>query len=338
MGKQNRSENAHQIPSQGEEPSRQPLVSIGLPVYNSSRWIENSIRSFLSQSYQNFELIISDNFSTDSTPSICERFAAEDSRIRYSRNETNIGLIPNHNLVVKYARGEYFIWGSYDDLHHPDSISSMVHAMQSRPELVLVYTRAESIDECDRISTENDVPVQLDEDRAGNRARALLSDFPPTETIFYGLMRRSAMLKTRLLPNCHGSDFIFLLQLVTLGKMSKIPTVLFYRRVHSNNVVTSQEHPWRFRADWSGKLIFPQWRILLENTKSTLRAELPIDEKLELLASVFHFSWKRRSLLKSELGFAWYYTKQRLRGKNPTLSSADSEQRRGRIQTNGLTF
>ena len=337
MGSSNKSGLAESLTDMNGDPGKQPLVSIGLPVYNGSRWIDDSIRSFVNQTYQNIELIICDNCSTDSTPSICETWAANDSRIRFFRNEKNIGLIPNHNLVFRHARGEYFVWGSYDDLHHAESISSMVAELQARPELVLVYTRAESIDEFGTISTEKEMHVPLNSDSVSTRAKSLLADFAPSETIFYGVMRREAMQKTSLLPNCFGADFIFLLQLVTLGKMDKIPRVLFYRRVHANNVITSQEQPWRFRSDWSGKLIFPQWRILTEGMKCALRAKISIGEKIRLLSTVVRFSWNRKSLLKTELGFAWYYTKQRLRGNNPTLSPADRQRHQEQIQSNGLT-
>ena len=85
-----------------------PRVSIGLPVYNGENFLAESIESLLGQSYEDFELIISDNASTDGTADICRRYAKQDSRIRYIRQPHNIGSAPNHNFVIEQARGELF--------------------------------------------------------------------------------------------------------------------------------------------------------------------------------------------------------------------------------------
>ena len=85
--------------------SRAPRLSIGLPVYNGQNYLAESIEALLGQSYEDFELIISDNASTDDTADICRRYEKQDSRIRYFRQERNIGGAPNHNFLVEQARG-----------------------------------------------------------------------------------------------------------------------------------------------------------------------------------------------------------------------------------------
>ena len=85
-------------------------VSIGLPVYNGEKYLEQALISILSQTYTDFELIISDNASTDRTQAICREYAAKDPRIRYYCNEENLGAAPNHNRVFELASGEYFKW------------------------------------------------------------------------------------------------------------------------------------------------------------------------------------------------------------------------------------
>src|SRR4029077_19838978 len=92
-------------------------VSIGLPVYNGENYIAESLEALLGQSYKDFELIISDNASTDGTGDICRRYEKQDSRLRYYRQPRNIGLAPNHNFVVEQSRGELFKWASNDDLY-----------------------------------------------------------------------------------------------------------------------------------------------------------------------------------------------------------------------------
>ena len=86
-------------------PAAGPLVSIGLPVRNGERQIAETVRSVLDQRADRFELVISDNASTDSTEEICRQFARSDARIRYHRQPQNIGLVPNFNSVLQVDRG-----------------------------------------------------------------------------------------------------------------------------------------------------------------------------------------------------------------------------------------
>src|SRR5712672_2829455 len=110
-----------------------PRLSIGLPVYNGENFLAESIEALLGQSYEDFELIISDNASTDGTPDICRRYAKQDSRIRYIRQPRNIGSAPNHNVVIERARGELFKHASHDDLYARDLLERCVAALDERP-------------------------------------------------------------------------------------------------------------------------------------------------------------------------------------------------------------
>ncbi len=96
--------------------SQEPLISIGLPVFNGSNFLAEAIESVLNQTYKNFELIISDNASTDSTPEICEKFASEDGRIQYYRNEKNLGAGANYDRCFHLSSGEFFKWIAHDDI------------------------------------------------------------------------------------------------------------------------------------------------------------------------------------------------------------------------------
>ena len=110
-----------------------PLVSIGLPVYNAERHLAKALDSLLAQDYESFELIVSDNASTDSTQEICTSYAKRDSRLRYHRAEHNMGAIWNFNRVFELATGEYFMWAAHDDLRDPRYVSACLAAMQSHP-------------------------------------------------------------------------------------------------------------------------------------------------------------------------------------------------------------
>src|SRR5947199_10486063 len=103
-----------------------PRVSIGIPVYNAENFLREAIESIRQQTFTDFEIVISDNCSTDRTPQICEEYAAKDRRIRYVRNATNLGAGFNHRRVAELARGEFFKWQSRDDLCHPTFLERCV--------------------------------------------------------------------------------------------------------------------------------------------------------------------------------------------------------------------
>ena len=99
---------------QSNEPAM-PRVSVGMPIFNSARFIRQAVDSVLGQLFTDFELIISDNASTDDTSVICQEYAMRDKRIRYFRQGENKGAHFNFNFVLAQARGEYFMWAAYDD-------------------------------------------------------------------------------------------------------------------------------------------------------------------------------------------------------------------------------
>ena len=94
-------------------------MTIGVPVYNGERFLAECLDSLLSQTYRGFILLISDNASTDSTEEICQRYVKADSRVRYHRNETNIGLYGNFNLLLRMVRTRYVKLASADDFWAP---------------------------------------------------------------------------------------------------------------------------------------------------------------------------------------------------------------------------
>ena len=112
--------------------TEQPLVTIGMCVFNCDRFLVKALDSLLSQEYKNFELIISDNASEDRTQEICLEYQARDPRIQYSRNETNMGAIFNGVKVINLARGKYFMFGSDHDLWHPSFITKRLEVIEDR--------------------------------------------------------------------------------------------------------------------------------------------------------------------------------------------------------------
>ena len=124
-----------------------PFVSIGLPVFNGEKYLESALDSLLSQDYPNFELIISDNASTDRTAQICARYAERDTRIRYYRNASNLGAEENFNHVFRLSRGDYFMWAAHDDLWHTTYVTRCLEGLMEDRNIVLCASTVQFIDE-----------------------------------------------------------------------------------------------------------------------------------------------------------------------------------------------
>lgn len=114
-------------------------VSVGMPVYNGEKHVAGAIRSFLDQEFTDFELIVSDNASTDRTGQIARDFAAQDSRIRYVRQSRNIGALANFTLVFEEARGEFFQWAAHDDLWRPFWLEDAFKVLRTDPEIGFAF-------------------------------------------------------------------------------------------------------------------------------------------------------------------------------------------------------
>lgn len=111
-------------------------ISIGLPIYNEERFIENRLKNILSQTYSDFEIIISDNASTDSTQLICDEFIKQDKRIKYFRQAKNQGWLLNFKNTLHYATGEYFIWTAADDLWESNFLEIILQQLESSKDIV----------------------------------------------------------------------------------------------------------------------------------------------------------------------------------------------------------
>jgi len=124
-----------------------PSVSIGMPIYNAEKFLRQALDALLGQTFGDFELIISDNGSTDGSEAICREYASKDSRIKYYKNETNLGAAKNFNRVFELSRGEYFKWASHDDICDPEYLERCVELLDRNPAVVLCYPKANTIDE-----------------------------------------------------------------------------------------------------------------------------------------------------------------------------------------------
>jgi glycosyltransferase involved in cell wall biosynthesis len=128
-----------------------PLVTVGIPTYNRSVWLKESIESVLAQTFQDFRILVSDNGSTDDTPEVVRSFG--DSRIDYRRLDHGIGMIGNFNRIFTLAESEYLVLLPDDDLLRPGHLEATLDVMTSYAGLGVVHTAFDVIDDTGRVLT-----------------------------------------------------------------------------------------------------------------------------------------------------------------------------------------
>jgi glycosyltransferase involved in cell wall biosynthesis len=231
--------------ARGSTASDLPRVSIGIPVYNGEEFLGEALDALLNQSYTNFELIISDNASTDRTADICERYQKRDSRIRYVRQPRNIGMIANHNFLVGEARGEFFKWASHDDLYAPNYLECCVTALDEHPSAVLAHSAGVLLNPAgERIGVISS-PEGTASPQAVERMRARL--FDGKGDWIYSVMRIATLRRTPLHPTYHGVEKTLITELALHGPFYQVPEESYFRRDHPY-----KQH--RATRDWSALL------------------------------------------------------------------------------------
>lgn len=216
---------------------KNPKVSIGLPVYNGEKFIKNALDSIMSQTYTNFELIISDNASTDLTQEICQEYAKNDKRIQYYRQTKNIGIYPNHKFVLSKSNSKYFLWIAADDLRHSTFLEKNVMFLENNEnyvgsisEIKFFHNLPDSWESMVKnIQPENftkGLDVQPICGTHSNRINTLLK--LRKESGFYAVYRTEILKKSVDVDEINLWAFQILFQIAKFGQTNVIDEVLMY--------------------------------------------------------------------------------------------------------------
>lgn len=212
-------------------------VSLSLPVFNGGNFIAQAIQSILDQDYEDFELIITDNASTDGTKEICKEFADRDRRIVYYRNDRNLGAAANFNRGFELSSGEYFKWCAHDDLISSNLIRDCVSALDENSEAVIAYPRLRRIKEDGAMTDydERELP-SMTEFSAALRFRTLINT-NGMDAAMFGLWRQNVLAETSLHQPYYGSDCALLAEMALLGTFVRVPSAVLYNRDHPTRSV-----------------------------------------------------------------------------------------------------
>ena len=269
-----------------------PCVSLGLPVFNGEKYLKQALDSILAQTYQDFEIIISDNASTDKTQQICLKYAAEQKRIHYYRNKENIGASKNYNRVFLLSSGNYFKWAAHDDVLAPEYLQKCVSVLENDSSIILCHSKTACIDEKGVVvadydeRTLNRVTSWIPHERFGD----LISQRNTCWAIM-GVMRASSLKKTALQGDYLDADRNLLAEIGLIGRIYEIPEHLFFRRKHPQSYTStyytkySLARDYRNQLTWwggtkkSSPIVLPHWKNCLEFFRSVNRVPLKFYER-----------------------------------------------------------
>ena len=217
------------------------LVSIGMPVFNDKPFLKKSIESIINQSYSHFEMILSDDCSTDGSAQICEEYVSKDPRIKYIRQEHNIGISRNMEFLLHQATGDYFMWAGNDDVWHSDFISLHIDALEKSPSAISAFCPYLFIDENDDILI---IPAPRDRsfESKSSLVRLLKLVYYWDDGFGYGMFRREKILKVKFpiwwwinKKRAYNNIYPTLFYYLSLGEYKHINgQPLWYNRLKSN--------------------------------------------------------------------------------------------------------
>jgi len=274
-----------------------------MTVFNAATFLTKAIESILSQDYENFELIISDNASEDGSSDICQKFVKHDKRIRYSRNTMNMGPIYNSQKAISRCSGDFIMTAADHDIYDPGFISCLLTFLQQDESIVLAYPLTTLIDQ-------NDRPIELMSDRIDTRCMDVCQRFSKViwescaMNMVYGLFRIAAFKEaTMKIDSTIGPDLVQMAKLSLIGAIAQIKKPLFFRRRNRDKEtvqqMTRRQVGWFFKSGI--KALVPWTTLAYEQIKVIRESNLSLREKELLLTDVKNcYRMRFGALMRSE--------------------------------------
>lgn len=215
-----------------------PKVSIGLPVYNGEKFLRNRLENLLSQTFTDFELIISNNASTDNTRSICEEYLKKDKRIRLFHQKKTIDAEKNFHFVLRQAIGDYFVWAAVDDILTIDFLQKHVDVLESNNNLVGSISKLKWFDELPQNFKNNTNDIKCRDDFNDTYVKPITGSFEQRVKCYFRFMQdmsvyavyRTYALQKGIFPNqVFAFSATTILNALKYGDLHVVDEVLFYK-------------------------------------------------------------------------------------------------------------
>jgi len=281
-----------------------PTVSIGMPIHNGGIWLADSIESILNQTYSDLELVITDNASTDNSEEICRSYAAQDSRVRYIRHNTNIGGPNNYNSAFHHTSSPYFKWASCNDICQKEMIERCIEVLLARKDVVLSYPKTRLLLEETNTTEDYEDNLDLQDESACSRFKKLLQKIRLNNAM-NGIFRSEVLKNTPLMKLHVAEDINLMAELTLYGKFVEIPEYLFYRRMGSNadrKTMTKEEIFDHYDPNKLDGMYFQRWKINADYFSAAYRSPISINEKLCVYRYLLRvLNWDKRALFNDLL-------------------------------------
>lgn len=276
---------------------KRPLVSVGVPVFNGEATIRNAIDSLLAQTYPHIEVVISDNCSSDSTGEICKEYAAADSRVKYSRMESNVGMASNVRRVLNLAQGELFTWACADDTRPVNAIEVLLRTLEDTPDAVMAHGPVIATTGLEEREVLNAMVLSTSNPgkRVAEFARCLQHN-----SMLYGLYKTEVARKV-VFTGQYGMDYLFCLQVSFLGPVAytAAPMVVYHERGKITPDPMGDPVEFTFRNIASpGPRMWKTWTVLVEGCRHLWK--LKEESLVRRITGVFSYS----------IAFSLRYTKR----------------------------
>ena len=282
---------------------KKPKLSIGMPIYNAEKFLRNRLDSLLSQTFTDFELIISDDESIDSTSEICREYISKDKRVRYIRQEKNIGMSANFHFVLHEAVGKYFFWAAQDDITLPGFIEKNIEFLDNYKNLICSVSKIKFIGKImeDLTITKKDsqfrkIEKKIRKNLANANTQSISGNYENKVKEFfknkgsslaqYGIYRTNILKKSVELPGFHGDESAMVLSALRYGDINVIDEFLIHKFV--GNTASSKgmiSLMMQFKPNFFGKIIpyydITKWclhnlgiKLFIKNTQYFIRLNL----------------------------------------------------------------
>jgi glycosyltransferase involved in cell wall biosynthesis len=301
---------------EGASSAQIPVVCLGLPLYNQTQHLPEALNSLLAQTYRNFKLIVCDDSTEPGSGEIVKSFAVRDQRIIYYKNENRKGLVDNwRNCFDLAGNADYFAWVSDHDVWHPKWLESLIHILNTRANVLLVYPKTAKIDEhgnrLNKKSKSNFSSLGLSETQ---RVQTLCKRAKGFGNMVYGLFRVEALRRAGVFRRVIWPDVILLLELSLQGDIHHVDEELWYRRITASFRIERQKNSLFARKPWYITLPWPivNASVLFWNTAIRPDFKAWRNRKLGLKLAIMYLQrWWRKFGSDSRIGSYRQWRKRR---------------------------
>lgn len=283
--------------------SNQPIITVGIPVFNSGRWLMETVESIFAQTVQDVELVICDNASTDNTEDICRSLVAKDSRVKYYRSPVNQGAPKNYNQCVNLAHGKYFKWSSSSDLCLPTFLERCIDVLESMPDVSLCYTGTKLLNDdgtYELVEEDSKLDLELISEHPSERFIRMCESLGLNH-LMNGVMRTEQLRSTALNQQFYSSDLCLMAEIVLLGRAVYIPEYLFIRRNNyetASSLADAKDRQRYLDPELKSKMLFQRLKLLHGYYRAARRVPIEKSEKRKVyLYLLKRIRWARYRIL-----------------------------------------